>query len=247
MPKVTPATASLPASRLALLGFLFLALAALGILFGVMAGAPSEVPRLADAKPLHTRPTAYSRSQTEGQNAPLSITTPPSESSAAPSPVFILQAESAAVPQPDPQTGKGSRASPQQVAQMFFNQARQRSLPMHQTQAHDTDASYPFSNSGVSDAGISANGQRVFVENAELLSDGSQVALDLVMVPEPNTPALSSPASDRGSTLPLKTDLMNLRIGQGFTPEELAFRARWGWAGHDAALRAAFLGESSAR
>lgn len=91
---------------------------------------------------------------------------------------------------------------------------------------------------------ISANGQRVFIESYQMQPANGHNALNVAIVPEPEiaTQADSTPASPQiQSRLDSSISLSrNPRLGVGFTDEELAFRAKWGWAAHDAALRAAF-------
>ncbi len=69
---------------------------------------------------------------------------------------------------------------------------------------------------------MTSNGQKVAVEAAEPLPDGS-TAMDIVVTP--------------GDFLTKETDLS---IGQrGFTPEEERFRTKWGWAAFDKAKKLA--------
>jgi hypothetical protein len=87
---------------------------------------------------------------------------------------------------------------------------------------------------------ISANGQHVFIESYQMQPANGQNALNVAIVPEPET--VTPPESPQahallGSSISLSR---NPRLGVGFTDEELAFRAKWGWAAHDAVLRAAF-------
>lgn len=91
---------------------------------------------------------------------------------------------------------------------------------------------------------ISANGQHVFIESYQMQPANGQNALNVAIVPEPETvtptesiPTLPQAQSRLDSSISLSR---NPRLGVGFTDEELAFRAKWGWAAHDAVLRAAF-------
>lgn len=89
---------------------------------------------------------------------------------------------------------------------------------------------------------ISASGQRVFIESIQFLPQANQHALDVAIIPEADSSPLAAPIDNPISprTTPRPSRSINPRIGVGFTEEELAFRAKWGWAAHNAALRAAF-------
>jgi hypothetical protein len=122
-----------------------------------------------------------------------------------------LQAAAPAIPSPPP--------GPQ--AQQLF--ARHRSQ-----QATPEESLNPY----LPGHSISSNGQRVFIETTRVIPESGQNELGAALVPDPeSSPSAAFSANSRS---------LYARIGRGFTPEELAFRAKWGWAAHNAALRAAF-------
>lgn len=75
---------------------------------------------------------------------------------------------------------------------------------------------------------VSGSGYNIGVERTLILPGGTQISTDVVITPDVSA-----------AVAPAWSDAYN-RIGQGFTEEELIFRAKWGWAAHDAALRLAF-------
>lgn len=87
---------------------------------------------------------------------------------------------------------------------------------------------------------LSASGFRVGIESVSHPGGSAQTHMDVVLTAEAAAP----------QTLPTEADLTalqgvwlrdpNSRIGVGFTDEELAFRAKWGWAAFNTALRSAF-------
>ncbi len=89
---------------------------------------------------------------------------------------------------------------------------------------------------------IASNGQRVFIETSRVIPESGQNEFGAVLVPDPESSSSSHPESSPAlsSASPAASRSLYSRIGVGFTPEELAFRAKWGWAAHNAVLRAAF-------
>lgn len=81
---------------------------------------------------------------------------------------------------------------------------------------------------------VSGSGLTVYLERSYLPTSGAGVEMDVGILPD----GQEGPAAWGNDDFS--------RFGRGFTEEELAFRAKWGWAAHDAALRLAFATANAA-
>lgn len=88
---------------------------------------------------------------------------------------------------------------------------------------------------------VAAHGQRVWVEGAHITPATGQSAIAVAIIPDTASSSVApAPVPSPATGMLTKAQILQSRIGIGFTDEELAFRAKWGWAAHHAALREAF-------
>ncbi len=167
--------------------------------------------------------------------APATISPPPAPvlvSEAPASPVSPSQSVAAGQPSsasPPPAHQPVRRVPLQAGAQGLFARVRRGAAPSF-SGVVEVDPALPGHT-------ISGSGLSVQVERSYPPSGGTGTGAELdVLI----TPAVGGAASQA----PLWTEAYS-RVGRGFTEEERLFRAKWGWAAYDAALRLAFSAASS--